>query len=140
MPSWYDHPLLPQWLRDVRSRFDILSFGFNTAEDEEGMMESKRLIEQLVTDEVNSGTPPNRIFLGGFSQGGAMSLLVGLTGDRKFAALAILSSWLPLRKKFKAVCHRTPSFVWRIYLTRAFVIDGFAACFLDAFVLGIRIR
>lgn len=70
------------------------------------MIESKKLIEQVVTDEVNSGTPSERIFLGGFSQGGTMSLLVGLTGERKFAALAILSSWLPLRKKFKTVCHR----------------------------------
>lgn len=71
------------------------------------MIASKKLIEQVVTDEVNSGTPSERIFLGGFSQGGSMSLLVGLTGERKFAALAILSSWLPLRKKFKGVCHRS---------------------------------
>lgn len=93
-------------LHDDTYRFDIYSFGFQTTEDEKGMIESKKLIEQVVTDEVNSGTPSERIFLGGFSQGGTMSLLVGLTGERKFAALAILSSWLPLRKKFKTVCHR----------------------------------
>lgn len=87
-------------------RFNVFSFGLSATEDEAGMLQSKKLIEQVITDEVNSGTPSERIFLGGFSQGGAMALLVGLTGERKFAAVAILSSWLPLRKNFKAVCDR----------------------------------
>jgi len=67
------------------------------------MLESKRQISQIITDEINSGTSASRIFLGGFSQGGAMSLLVGLTGERKLAALAVLSGWLPLKDRFKAM-------------------------------------
>jgi lysophospholipase-1 len=67
------------------------------------MLQSKHEISQLVADEIKSGTAPHRIFLGGFSQGGAMSLLVGLCGEHKLAALAILSSWLPLRADFKSV-------------------------------------
>jgi lysophospholipase-1 len=92
-------------LHDVRSsRFDIYSFGLQAEEDKEGMLKSKRQITQLVQNEINAGITLDRIFLGGFSQGGTMSLLVGLTGEYKFAALAILSSWLPLRKEFKSVC------------------------------------
>ena len=70
------------------------------------MLESKRLISQLVEDEIKVGTPPHRILLGGFSQGGAMSLLVGLTGEHQLAGLAILSSWLPLRNDFEHVYSR----------------------------------
>ncbi|KAF9450953.1 Phospholipase/carboxylesterase [Macrolepiota fuliginosa MF-IS2] len=88
---------------DMPSWFDIYSFGFNTGEDDTGMLESRRMISQIITDEINSGTPANRIFLGGFSQGGAMSLLVGLTEERKLAGLAVLSGWLPLKDKFKAM-------------------------------------
>lgn len=133
----YDHPSFPSKRpRDVRSRFDIYSFGFNTDEDEDGMLKSKRLITQLVTEEVKSGTPASRIFLGGFSQGGAMSLLVGLTGEHKLAALAILSSWLPLRKKFRAVCQGLPSMLCA-ELTKEFLTDDLATCRFDFHLLGI---
>jgi lysophospholipase-1 len=67
------------------------------------MLESVGLINQLIAKEVESGVKPERIFLGGFSQGGAMTLLVGLTKEYKLAGLSILSGWLPLRKKFKSV-------------------------------------
>jgi poly(3-hydroxybutyrate) depolymerase len=67
------------------------------------MLQSARLIGQLITAEVDSGTDPGRIVLGGFSQGATMSLLTGLTGERKLAGIAVLSGWLPLRNKFKAV-------------------------------------
>ncbi|KAG5639691.1 hypothetical protein H0H81_005874 [Sphagnurus paluster] len=88
---------------EMPSWFDIYSFGFNTDEDETGMLQSARLINQLITDEVNSGTDPSRIVLGGFSQGATMSLLTGLTGEKKLAGIAVLSGWLPLRSKFKSL-------------------------------------
>jgi len=88
---------------EMPSWFDIYSFGFDTDEDEKGMLQSARLIGQLITAEVDSGTDPGRIVLGGFSQGATMSLLTGLTGERKLAGIAVLSGWLPLRNKFKAM-------------------------------------
>lgn len=87
----------------MKSRFDIYSFGFTGAEDEEGMLESARSINQLITTEVDEGVDPARVVLGGFSQGGTMSLLTGLTSERKLGGLVVLSGWLPLREKFKAV-------------------------------------
>ncbi|TFK43840.1 Phospholipase/Carboxylesterase-domain-containing protein [Crucibulum laeve] len=88
---------------EMPSWFDIYSFGFDTDEDEMGMLQSARQINQLITAEVDAGTDPSRIVLGGFSQGGAMSLLTGLTGERKLAGIAVLSGWLPLKHKFKAM-------------------------------------
>lgn len=84
-------------------RFDIYSFGFNTEEDENGMLESARSIDQLISNEIGSGIDASRIVLGGFSQGGTMSFLTGLTGERKLAGIASLSGWLPLPGKFKSV-------------------------------------
>lgn len=73
-----------------------------------GMLQSARSINQLITAEVDSGIDSSRIVLGGFSQGGTMSLLTGLTGERKLAGLAVLSGWLPIRQKIKAVSHFRP--------------------------------
>lgn len=81
-----------------------------------GMLQSARLINQLITTEVESGTDPSRIVLGGFSQGAAMSLLTGLTGERKLAGVAVLSGWLPLRQKFKAVRGLASYNLWMLYL------------------------
>jgi len=89
-------------LNDV-FRFDIYSFGFYTDEDEAGMVDSARLINQVITSEIDAGIDANRIVLGGFSQGGTMSLMSGLTRERKLAGVAVLSGWLPLRNKFKSV-------------------------------------
>jgi len=88
--------VMPSW-------FDIYSFGFDTDEDEKGMVDSARLINQVITSEIDSGIDANRIVLGGFSQGGTMSLMTGLTSGRKLAGLAVLSGWLPLRNKFKSM-------------------------------------
>ncbi|KAJ7771103.1 Alpha/Beta hydrolase protein [Mycena maculata] len=89
MPSWFV--------------FDILSFGFDSAEDQPGMLKTVHSLNQLITAEVDAGIPANRIVLGGFSQGGAMSLLTGLTAERKLAGLAILSAWLPVRESVKSM-------------------------------------
>ncbi|KAI0065955.1 Phospholipase/carboxylesterase [Artomyces pyxidatus] len=83
--------------------FDILSFGFDAEEDEQGMLRSVSSINKLVTDEVDSGIASDRIVVGGFSQGGVMSLLLGLTSERKLAGIACLSGWIALRHKLRAM-------------------------------------
>ncbi|KAG6891704.1 hypothetical protein C0992_010107 [Termitomyces sp. T32_za158] len=88
---------------EMPSWFDIYSFGFNTEEDENGMLESARAINQLIANEIDSGVDASRIVLGGFSQGATMSILTGLTGERKLAGIAALSGWLPLPAKFKSL-------------------------------------
>jgi predicted esterase len=84
-------------------RFDILEFGFKTTEDESGMLKTVHSLNQLITAEIDGGLDSSRIVLGGFSQGSTMSLLTGLTGERKLGGLVCLSGWLPLRDKFKSV-------------------------------------
>ncbi|KAF8639476.1 hypothetical protein AX17_001496 [Amanita inopinata Kibby_2008] len=87
---------MPSW-------FDIYSLDGGSKEDEKGMLESMQKINQLITTEVDAGISASRIILGGFSQGGALSLLTGLTSERKVAGIAVLSGWLPLPDKIKAM-------------------------------------
>ncbi|KIJ37418.1 hypothetical protein M422DRAFT_33751 [Sphaerobolus stellatus SS14] len=89
MPSWYDI----YSLGDIGER----------KEDEKGMLESVRSINEIITAEVDAGVPASRIVLGGFSQGGAMTLLTGLTTEYKLGGLAVLSSYLPMREKMKSM-------------------------------------
>lgn len=89
--------VMPSW-------FDIESFDFST-EDEPGMLRSVRSINELVAAEVDAGIPADRIIIGGFSQGGVISLLTGLTSERKLGGVAVMSSWLPLKTKFKAMAN-----------------------------------
>lgn len=84
------------------SRFDIEGFDFAT-EDEPGMLRTVGSLSRLISAEVDAGIPAERIVIGGFSQGGAMSLLTGLTTERRLGGIAVMSGWLPLRNKFKAV-------------------------------------
>ena len=84
-------------------RFDIKSFDFSTNEDEDGMLRTVSYINQHISAEVDSGIDPGRIVVGGFSQGAAMSLLCGLTNERKLGGVVSLSGWLVLRSKIKAV-------------------------------------
>lgn len=67
------------------------------------MLETVSSLNALIGEEIDEGIPANRIVLGGFSQGGAMSLLTGLTSERKLGGVVCLSGWLPLRHKIKAV-------------------------------------
>ncbi|KAI0717952.1 Phospholipase/carboxylesterase [Fomitopsis betulina] len=87
---------MPSW-------FDIFDFDARATEDEVGMLKAVTSINKLIQAEVDAGIPSNRILIGGFSQGGAMSLLTALTAERKFAGVAVLSGWLPLSKKIKAM-------------------------------------
>ena len=70
-------------------------------DDEEGMMASVEYICRLIDQEVEAGVPVERIIVGGFSQGCAISLLVGLmsTHERRLGGVVGLSGYLPLSGK-----------------------------------------
>jgi predicted esterase len=57
----------------------------------------------LITDEIDNGIPSERIVLGGFSQGGAMSLFTGLTTPHKLGGVFGLSCYLLMGAKIKDI-------------------------------------
>jgi len=70
-------------------------------QDEAGILRSRATFTKLITDEMATGIPSNRIVLGGFSQGGAMSVFTGVTTPHKLAGVFGLSCYLLLTDKIK---------------------------------------
>lgn len=79
--------------------------GFNdiaSREDEPGILKSQKYLHSLIQAETNEkGIPPSRIVLGGFSQGGAMSLFSGITYPQKLGGIFGLSCYMLLRGKIR---------------------------------------
>lgn len=70
-------------------------------EDEEGMLETVKYLESLIEACERKSIPPERIILGGFSQGCAMGLLTDLISHKysgKLAGIVGLCGYLPLAK------------------------------------------
>lgn len=117
MPGWYDivrrrdDVCSPHtscrcyiWLGYVLTDFLRLQSDFsdlNQQQDESGIFRSRSTFTKLITDEVAAGIPSNRIILGGFSQGGAMSLFTGVTTPHKLGGVFGLSCYLVLADKIK---------------------------------------
>jgi len=90
MPGWFDLSSLDD-LTD--SKYD----------DEQGLIKSVEAVDKLVQAEIDSGIPENKIVVGGFSQGGAIAMLYGLTKGRDLAGMVGLSTWVVLNYKIAEV-------------------------------------
>lgn len=82
----------------MRAWYDIHGLNFGAREDETGVRESAKLVDQLIQQERDKGMPAEKIFLAGFSQGGAMALYCGLRYPKKLAGVLALSCYLPAAK------------------------------------------
>ncbi|KAG6012057.1 hypothetical protein E4U54_007758 [Claviceps lovelessii] len=81
--------------------FDIKSLQKGADEDAPGILQSRHYLFDLIQQEIRGGIHPERIILGGFSQGGAMSIFAGLTHPVKIGGIVALSSWLLLHQFFR---------------------------------------
>jgi phospholipase/carboxylesterase len=86
----------------MRAWYDILTADIVRREDAAGVRASHRLVELLMEREVERGTPPSRIVLAGFSQGGAMAFHVGLRQSKPIAGIMALSTYVPLADQLAA--------------------------------------
>ncbi|KAK5576400.1 hypothetical protein RB653_007543 [Dictyostelium firmibasis] len=75
--------------------FNVMSLNPGSQEDSIGLEKSMKQIEQLIEEEIKNGIGADRIILGGFSQGGAMTLFTGYQSKYKVAALISLSGFSP---------------------------------------------
>lgn len=80
MPAWYDIISLDKNSRDI---------------DVAGIVKSRQQIRDLITREEDLGIPSHRIFLAGFSQGGAVAYITALTHPDPLAGIIALSTYLP---------------------------------------------
>jgi len=80
----------------MRAWYDIKMVDLVRQEDDIGLRASQAECEKLIAHEVARGIPTHRIVVGGFSQGGAVTLQAGLRHAEGLAGLMVLSSYLPL--------------------------------------------
>lgn len=80
MPAWYDIVSLDSTSRVV---------------DEAGIVASRQAIRNLLARENRRGVPSARIFLAGFSQGGAIAYTTALTHAEPLAGVIALSTYIP---------------------------------------------
>lgn len=78
----------------MRAWYDIRGMDFDRREDDEGILDSTRLVEELITRENERGIATARIVLAGFSQGGAIALHAGLRHREALAGIVALSTYL----------------------------------------------
>lgn len=90
MPAWFD-------LSTLSSLTD------SSSDDEPGLLSSVSSVESLIQSEIDAGIPAEKIVVGGFSQGGAVACLLGLTTSRKLAGVGCLSTWVVLGHKIQEV-------------------------------------
>lgn len=81
MPAWYDIYSLEPASRRV---------------DEAGVEHSREAIRRLIARENARGIPSERIFLAGFSQGGAIAYTTALTHPEALAGIIALSTYIPV--------------------------------------------
>ena len=81
MPAWYDIISLEPNSRTI---------------DEAGILRSREALRALIERENRRGIPCERIFLAGFSQGGAVAYTTALTHPERLAGLIALSTYLPV--------------------------------------------
>ncbi len=99
MPAWYDIVSLEEGRRHA---------------DEAGIRQSREAIRKLIARENARGVPSGHIVLAGFSQGGAMAYVAGLTHPEPLAGIVALSTYVPapelLNTERSEANRRTPVF------------------------------
>uniref|UniRef100_A0A0B6ZUX0 palmitoyl-protein hydrolase n=1 Tax=Arion vulgaris TaxID=1028688 RepID=A0A0B6ZUX0_9EUPU len=85
--------VMPSW-------FDIKGLTPNSPEDEHGIKEACKELQHLIAKEVNDGIAPERIVVGGFSQGGSVALYTTFATNTKVGGVVALSTWIPMNKHF----------------------------------------
>ena len=79
----------------MRAWFDVDTLESPSLNDVVGMRSSSASIMQLLKGEIKRGIPPHKVILGGFSQGGALALEVGLSSSMTLGGMVGLSTYLP---------------------------------------------
>lgn len=68
-------------------------------DDEPTITKSVSIIHAVIDKAVESGIPPERVVVGGFSQGGAMAFISTMRYPKRLGGCAVLSGWAPFADK-----------------------------------------
>ena len=82
MPAWYD----------------IISIDIDRVIDTQQIMESAQQVGELIEQEISRGIPSERIFIAGFSQGGAVAYETALSYPKPLGGVIALSTYFATQK------------------------------------------
>ena len=112
-----DAPMRPITINNgmvMRGWYDI-GFDIDRGQCPEGLEDSARMIRTLLGREEQRGVPAEHILLGGFSQGGAVSLYLGLRYEKTLGGIIGLSTYMPATQLLASESHHanqhTPIFL-----------------------------
>jgi phospholipase/carboxylesterase len=94
-PHAPEHPITINGGMVMPAWYDLRSLDFEKEVDEQQINASSLQIEALIQREIDSGIPPERILLAGFSQGGAIVYHTALRYPHTLAGIIALSTYLP---------------------------------------------
>ncbi|CAK0909073.1 unnamed protein product [Prorocentrum cordatum] len=95
----------------MTSWMDLLAIPISPTTPDNGLHlpESVAIVHQLVDSQLARGVPASRIVLGGFSQGGALSLVAALKYPQRLAGACVLSGWCHPSAGVPALLEASPS-------------------------------
>lgn len=112
VPTAPNRPLTMRGGARMNAWYDLATINDDEPDPCTGAKESADYIVKLIEDEIASGIPSNRIILSGFSQGGIMSLFIGLSTSLNLplGGLIVFSSYLrkALPFNFNPALQNTP--------------------------------
>ena len=86
----------------MRAWYDLAGLDRKAAEDSSGFRDTDAHLRRLILREGESGIPPSRLVIAGFSQGGAVALYSAPRFAEKLAGVMALSCYLPMEGGFAA--------------------------------------
>ena len=86
-------------------RWSAIGFDIDRGQCPEGLEDSARMIRTLLGREQQRGVPTEHILLGGFSQGGAVSLYLGLRYEKPLGGIIGLSTYMPATQLLASESH-----------------------------------
>ncbi len=83
---------------EMRAWYDMLSLDRNNTTTEDDVLNSVAWINDFIDQEIENGTPSDKILLAGFSQGGVIALHTGIRYPKRLAGIMALSTYIPFDK------------------------------------------
>ncbi len=93
---------------EMRAWYDIVSMDFNSSGNIDDIKKSVSQLQQMIDEQVEAGIKTDRIILAGFSQGGVIALLAGLTGTQLVAGIVALSTYIPPQLRAESWLQKPP--------------------------------
>mmetsp|Transcript_70182 Transcript_70182/g.217045 ORF Transcript_70182/g.217045 Transcript_70182/m.217045 type:complete len:216 (-) Transcript_70182:126-773(-) len=104
-PTAPEQPLSCDGGEENTSWFDIVTWkppikpiGLKEPDQPKGLDESVKMVHGLFESMEKEGIPPERIVVGGFSQGGVVAVLAGLTYPKRLGGVVSISGWATHRE------------------------------------------